>query len=681
MTFQFTPYVLPLIILAAVTTWLVVFAVRRRHVTGARPLTWLMGLLTWWLLCYAFQIINTDLQMIIVGSNLVFISVAFVPVAWLAFAVDYSGHSRWLTLRNLALVCLIPVATQALIWADPALRLFRAEVRLEQHASLWVLRETWGLWYSVHAGYSYVLIALGIVLLARVFFRSKGLYRGQAATLMIGALFPLIMNVAFVVFFPQAFTLDPTSFSFVVTGIMFSLGLFRFRLLDVVPLARDAVVEGMYDGVLVLDGQNRIVDMNPAARQMVSGVTELVIGQSVETIFPEYADLMAATGAEAQIEITLAHAEVRRRYDMRLSPLYDRRRQLTGRLILLRDVTERKRAEQALERWIAQFQVLPALAQEIAGARALDDLLARAVHLIQERFAAYHVSILLSDAEGRSAVLQAASGEAAEALLARNFTLNLDTMSVALRRRLADPGQVSGAEDGAGVSVVYRREPLLRQVRSEVILPLRVGQSSIGFLVVLSTGDAAFDETAIAVLQTAADQLAVAVENARLLEQRDTSIRDMERASGQYTEQVWRDIVSAAGQPLGYRYHRKSIEPIVGVAGEGAESGALLHVPVTLRDQSIGELHLRFPTRQVAADVEPLVQEVANRLALTLESARLYQDTQRRAAQERLVGEVTGRIRETLNMETMLRTAVRELGEALPGSKVQVRLGTGPVPE
>ena len=676
MSLQFTPYVLPLIILAAVTTWLVVFAVQRRHVTGARSLAWLLGLQTWWLLSYAFQIAGTDLQIIIIGSNLVFISVAFVPVAWLAFAVDYSGYGRLLTWRNLLLVCVIPAVTQGIMWADPVLRLFRTEVYVQEYAAFWAMRETWGPWYTVHAAYSYVLIGVGIVLLARMFFRSKGLYRGQAATLLIGALIPLIVNLAFVVFFPQAFALDPTPFSFVVTGVMFSLGLFRFRLLDVVPLARDAVVEGMPDGVLVLDGQDRIVDANPAARRMLQGKAELVIGQSAAAVFPEYTDWVAqAADAEVQVEITLGRAEAHGLYEVHLSPLYDRHRQLIGRLLLVRDITARKHAEQALERWVAQFQILPALSREIAGARALDDVLPRAARLIGKRFAAYHVGILLTDAEGRHAVLQAASGTAAEPLLAQAYTLDLARAGVDLSIEQAMVEPMSGATPDVGISAVYGREPLLPHVRSEAVLPLQIGQKGIGFLSVLSVEEAAFDETAIAVLQTAADQLAVAIENARLLEQMDTSIRDMERASGQYTEQVWRDIVSAAGQPLGYRYLRKSIEPIVGVAGEGGESGALLHVPVTLRDQSIGELHLRFPTRQVAADVEPLVQEVANRLALTLESARLYQDTQRRAARERMTREITDAVQRATDMESLMRIATEELVRALGGAQAYMRLG------
>ena len=692
MSFQFTPYVVPLVILAAVTTWLTVLAVQRRRVTAARQLVWLMGLLTWWLLCYAFQVSGTDVPTILFWSNATFVSVAFVPVAWLAFALAYSGQNRWLTLRNLILACLIPVATQIMIWFDNVLHLFRGAAYLEFSAPLWVLRSPWGPWFSVHSAYSYLLIGIGIVLLVGVFFRSKGLYRGQAATLLVGALVPLVMNVVFVIVVKQAFVLDPTPFSFAVTGIMFSVGLFRFRLLDVVPLARDAVVEGMRDGVLVLDGQDRIVDLNPAARQMLAGITEHIIGQPVGVVFAEHMDLVAgAVDVEVQAEITMElaqsefYTETHRHYDVHLSPLYDRRRQLTGRLMILHDITERKHAEQALERWVAQFQVLPALSQEIAEVRVLDDLLASATRLIRERFMAYQVGILLTDGEGHQAELRAASGEIAEVLLAQGYALEIEDVDFSLHA--IDRSYVPGSEQDVHAATSEFRSAVFEDqtsdARSEVVLPLRIGQRMIGLLVVQSAEVAAFDETAVAVLQTASDQLAVAVENAGLLEQMASSMRDMERVFGQYTEQAWRGLSAGTEHLLGYRYREQTVEPITEVARADTgvrvctgESG-FVEVPVTLRDQTIGVLQLHFPEQQVASNVTPLVQEVANRLALTLESARLYQDTQRRAARERMIGEITGRMRESLDIEKVLQTAARELGEALQLAQVNVRLISG----
>jgi PAS domain S-box-containing protein len=175
--------------------------------------------------------------------------------------------------------------------------------------------------------------------------------------LLIGALVPLVGNVLST-FKLIPIPLDLTPFAFTVAGVLVSWGIFRFRLLDIVPVAREAVIESMGDGVIVLDVQNRIVDLNPAAQDIIGRKTSEVIGQPAEqvlsgrpgsstgiaeTLVKRYRDV-----TEAQTEIVLSEGGAQRVYDLRLSPLYDRRGRSTGRLVVLRDITERKRAEEAL---------------------------------------------------------------------------------------------------------------------------------------------------------------------------------------------------------------------------------------------------------------------------------------------------------------------------------------------
>ena len=228
---------------------------------------------------------------------------------------------------------------------------------------------------------------------------------------------------------------------------------------------------------------------------------------------------------------------------------------------------------------------------------------------------------------------------------------------------------------------------VLSSVRSEAALPLRLGQRTIGVLDVYSTEENLFDETALAVLQAVADQLALAVDNARLLEQMAGSEREMERVYRGQDLESWQ-----AGQVMGYRYRGEHVEPtrvldpeaeralqdartVVTEPGEGY-SGDTVAVPIILRDQAIGALNLRFQGDQVPAETVTLVQEVANRLALTLESARLYQDSQQRAAQERLLTEVTSRMRESMEIDTVLQNAINGIYEALGLEEVAIQLAT-----
>jgi GAF domain-containing protein len=235
------------------------------------------------------------------------------------------------------------------------------------------------------------------------------------------------------------------------------------------------------------------------------------------------------------------------------------------------------------------------------------------------------------------------------------------------------------------------------QPHTEIAFPLRVGQRVIGALDVHSAKDTAFDEASIAVLQAVADQLAVAVENTRLVQEMQRTLREVDKAYGRYTGETWRRSAAGTQRPQGYRFRERHVEPLEDLPAEtveawqqgrcivttvqpGAEvngNGAMgaLAVPITLRGQVIGALNLRFEGDQVASETVSLVQEVANRLALTLENVRLLEESQRRADRERMTREVTARMRETLDMESVLQTTIREIRERLGLAEAEVWIG------
>jgi PAS domain S-box-containing protein len=636
-----------------------------------------------------------------------FAAIAFLPVAYLAFVLQYTGRERWLTPRNLALSGVIPCITQLMIWTNDAHGLFRYDVRLDESGPVLNFQSTSGAWYWVHTAYSYIFLVLGTALLVQVFIRSKHIYRKQAGTLLVGALIPWVANAIYIFILDQSLPLDPTPFAFTATGLAFAWGLFRFRLLEVVPAARNAVIEGMSDGVIVLDAQNRVIDLNPAAQRIIGHPAEHILGQSIEVFLSGRPDLVERYRgvAEAQAEITLGEGETLRYYDMRLSSLLDRHQRHTGRLVVLRDITERKHAEETLQRWVTQLTVIPEVASDIATAHELDELLDRSVRLVRDRLKLSFAGIFLADERGEVVTLKASAGKAHREMPQRGHQLKVgeagEVGSVISSGRLdAPPSQaiVCPAVPGIG----------------EIVLPLRVGQPHeggqqvIGALAAHSAQEAApagtriyFDEATIAVLQTVADQLAVAVENAHLLEEMQKTLREAEKAYGHYTEEMWRRSARDAQRPQGYRFRhgissspgRRHVEPLADLPpealqvwqqgdsmvttvqgnGDDAPVGpvgmAALAMPIILRDQVIGALNLRFEDEQVAPETVALVQEVANRLALTLENARLLEETQRRAARERLAREITDQVRRATTPESVVQTAVDALFQALGTSR------------
>lgn len=352
MSWQYTSYVIPLAIAAALTAAVAIYAWWRRPTTGATSLALLAAAVTVWLVGYALQISGADWTTKVLWARTRYIGIVAVPVTWLTFALEYTGRTRWLNWRTWSLLCIEPVVTLALVWTNAWHNLIWIwqGTELDRRGPFPALHAPHGIAFWGHAVYAYSLMLAGLILLVQGLIRSQSLYRRQAGTVLVGVLVPLVGNLisTFVDPFPH---LDMTPFAFTVGGLILAWALFHFRLLDIVPVARDTLIEGMGDGVIVLDARNRVVDLNPAAQRILGRSPVEAIGQLGGAIFAGQLNLeesppdRGAMGGEVVLEV----GEEVRSFDPRITPLYDRRGHLTGRLIVLRDITGRKRAEEALQ--------------------------------------------------------------------------------------------------------------------------------------------------------------------------------------------------------------------------------------------------------------------------------------------------------------------------------------------
>ncbi|MGQ9711041.1 MAG: GAF domain-containing protein, partial [Anaerolineae bacterium] len=178
------------------------------------------------------------------------------------------------------------------------------------------------------------------------------------------------------------------------------------------------------------------------------------------------------------------------------------------------------------------------------------------------------------------------------------------------------------------------------------------------------------------VLQTMADQVALAIENARLLEESQQRMRELEAVYGGRAQEAWRMVASS--RPAVYRYTGIDVEPLpapIPLAGE--EDGRRLAVPIRLRGQTIGTIWLQRREEQSAWSPEEqrLAEEIGEQIALALENARLIAETESRAARERLLSEMTSRLARSLDMDTLLDIAVRELARLPEVAEVAVYVG------
>jgi GAF domain-containing protein len=341
-----------------------------------------------------------------------------------------------------------------------------------------------------------------------------------------------------------------------------------------------------------------------------------------------------------------------------------------------------------------QLQIAANISREVTAMRELDELLNRAINLVQDRFGFYHVALYLVDEQDGYAVLRAATGAAGSQMLEQGHQVDLEgegsisyVVNSGYHRILFDVGD----------DVASFANPLLPETRSEVVLPLRVGRRITGALDIHCQREEAFDSDDVAVLQSMVDQFAVAIENARLLNEMQQTLRELEVASGLYTQDSWRMAVQRGRQGVGYRYRRLGIERAAELppealqawadgrsvvlasqpdaAGDGQEPVGTLVVPVKLRDQVVGVLNLSFEDQAVPPDMVSLVEEVANRLALALENARLLDETRQRGRRDRLIADITAQVRASMDVERILQTAVRGLGAALGTERAFIRLG------
>ncbi|MBN1811478.1 MAG: GAF domain-containing protein [Anaerolineae bacterium] len=329
----------------------------------------------------------------------------------------------------------------------------------------------------------------------------------------------------------------------------------------------------------------------------------------------------------------------------------------------------------SLERRARYQEATTVVARDVASVLDVEKLLSRVVRLVSEQLGFYHTGVFLLDSTGEWAELRAASSEGGRRMLLRGYRLRVGEEEVV--GHVAGGGEARVALD-VGEGAVHFDQPDLSGTRSEVALPLRARGEVLGVLDVQSREAGAFSDENVAVLQTLADQTAMAISNARLFQQVQEALEAERRAYGEVSLAAWAEALHGHGT-MGYYCDAATVVPVT-EAVEGEDDGLpTLDIPITVHDQVIGTIRARKPkdTGEWTENETDLVRTLVDQLGLALESARLYQDTRRRAARERLTAGIAGRVRETLDIDMVLQTAVREISEALSAAEVEVRMSGG----
>jgi len=316
-----------------------------------------------------------------------------------------------------------------------------------------------------------------------------------------------------------------------------------------------------------------------------------------------------------------------------------------------------------------QLEAASTVARKIAEIRDLQVLLSDVVHSIAEQFDFYHAGIFLLDDNRQSAVLQAASSEGGKKMLEIGHRLGVGQTGIV--GYVTGRGRPRVALD-TGTDAVFFNNPHLPLTHSEMALPLVVHGRVIGAIDIQSEKVNAFGEGDIEIMQTVADQLAIAIENTRLFTETEAIIGQLETLTALQTRDAWADYLKRRAPA--YQYTTLGVRPLTESRSE--ESARSLRVPIELRGQEIGVINLRRKETSPAWSnrEHELAKEIAAQVALALDTSRLLEETQKSAARDQMIANVSSNIRETLDMDSILKTAAVELRKAFGLLEAEVRL-------
>ncbi len=343
---------------------------------------------------------------------------------------------------------------------------------------------------------------------------------------------------------------------------------------------------------------------------------------------------------------------------------------------------ERKNLEARIEertrlltRQTSLMETAGEIAHQISMETDQENLFRNTIQLIRDRLGYYHAGIFLMDEANEYAVLVSALGEAGEKMLAQGHRLKKGEEGIV--GNVVARGEARIALD-VGKDAVHFKNPLLPLTRSEIALPIKIGERVLGALDIQSTEPEAFTQVDIQSLQIIANQLAVALERIRLIDQLQQTVADLESGYRTETRKSWRSYIRSSRQTRGFRYdpNRKSLEPILSVKHiqPNQSDPQSIQVPLRSRGEVVGMLDIKFKSGQPSPEIQRLLNTTAERLGSALETARLLEELQLRAEREHLVSDLATQVRSSTDFEQILKTTALQIRQKLGLKEVVVQI-------
>jgi len=300
-----------------------------------------------WAVAYALVWDAVPLELKVFWLKIMYLGVVMTPNLFLVFTLQITHQEHRLTFWNIVLLAIEPILMLIIVWAEP--RLVFASIEITIKNGFTVLRAHRGLWFLINTYYSFTLVLYSFYILWICSRHANSFFKRQYRLILFGSIIPFAFSLYAQTKLTALSDLDLTPVTFAISGVIYAYAMFRHQFMDLIPVARGRLIEKMSDGVLVIDEQGRIIDINPAMQNFLEQEPDLYIGRNVSealTVWAENADKLMGE-SEAQIELKFSH-DPSRYLDLRVTPLYDDDQRINGRLIVFRDITGRKEVEKDL---------------------------------------------------------------------------------------------------------------------------------------------------------------------------------------------------------------------------------------------------------------------------------------------------------------------------------------------
>ncbi|MBN1191385.1 MAG: PAS domain S-box protein [Dehalococcoidales bacterium] len=357
MLFDFPPFSIIFIITGILGLIYAIVFLFRPAGPGKIPFVFLLIAGAWWAICRSFEAGGVDIATKIFWGKMEYFGIVNTGVMWLAFALDFTGSEWWKRPRNLVLLFIIPVITLVAAWTNQWHGLIWSDIYFSPDSPLVLVWEhNIGFW--IYDTYAYIVIIAGIFILCRAAVKSRGILRRQLITVLAGFIIPVAGNIVYICGLSPVKGLDLTPFALLITGAFYAVTIFRLRFMDIIPVARVTLVESMPDGILVIDNDDHVVYINPAAAGILGVDKQQVEGKRLDAVCPKL-DMIDPSGMPAiNTEIFLENSGPTIYLDISVTAIRDSKNKNNGRLVVMRNITGRRVMEQTLRESESRYSTL-----------------------------------------------------------------------------------------------------------------------------------------------------------------------------------------------------------------------------------------------------------------------------------------------------------------------------------